>query len=352
MSSPEHATTIRYPTSAQLCLDSADRIDPKATLQQNSYQRYNNFTITKNQNLIQGAFKRVTLSEIRFPYAIPNINPRNNTLLIAFGDSTTLANPVYLPITINEGFYTGAELATALTTAITSLEYNGNPYPYASTMTCTWNDKNASGKDGAFIFASSQQGTATDYIYLFIKGNPANGDYQDQFLSLLGMAQPFIPTTYDCRTPFIPAGETASSGAPLETGVAPLIYTSYIDIVSQQLTNFQRVKDTSTQATIPRLGILYRLFIVDEASENNPDLIFGTFPFTIYRKLVIPKVIRWSGEHAIGQIDISLYDQFGEPLYIPKQIAYLPVPFAPGYAEEFFDVPQQDFQLTFICSEE
>jgi hypothetical protein len=320
-------TVVSTPApNALLVIDSGDRFNPNETVSVNNgnpNRQYNNFTISRNQNLIQGAFTRVGLTEIRFPYVIPNVNDTNSSMWVKIA-----ANP-WAQITLFEGFFTGSELAAAIETQIQSL-------PGGATIAVAFDTGT-----GRFSFTDTApvpgQTLALSPVDLTTPQLPIVINSQRSLLDLLGM--PPIHFT---------ASANLVSGL-IQGGVADLKYTDYIDIVSFQLTNNQRVKDTSTQSLIPRNAIITRLFIEDETSQNRladasggiPSLIPGTFPFTIYRQYKNPKMMRWNSVGSVGQIDISLFDMYGNRLYVPVavlgQTAQEPIP---------------DFQLTFQLSED
>jgi len=350
--SPSTVTT-RPNTTAILAINSADRDNPDVSEQQNfTSQRYNDFVITKNQNLLQGAFTRVQLTEIRFPYAIPNINTRNNKVFV-IPNSTNIDDVV--EVEIPEGFYTGSELATALQTQIIA-DCSGTTG--IDLLEVTYNETGA----GEFKFSMPSGSPTFTLIFL-----PYSTEQQPDAYATWGQTNQLMKTIgLD-----ILSASTNLVTYPIIGGSAPMLYTDYIDIVSEQLTNYQRVKDGNTASRLPRQAIIERLYITDESSQNDPTTIPGTYPFTIMRQINTPKTIRWSGEHAIGQIDIKLYDMYGQPLYLPQTIINSPDITAyfgsitnklsykikskklkSGDTVYTVDTPLPNFQLTFLASEE
>jgi hypothetical protein len=338
VASPKTVVT-RPSTTAYMCINSADRLDPNVSAEQNQFQRYNDFVITKNQNLLQGAFTRIQLTDVRFPYSIPNINPRNNKFYV-LANSADIADVVL--VTIPEGFYTGSALAAKLQSEIITTVTTANPPGSAgiANLLVEYDVVN----EGEFSFAMTV-GTGP-YSFALYPYSPNIADLNEsvwistnQLLKTIGLD--YFNGTTDLYT------------IPIVGGTAPMLYTDYIDITSQQLTNYQRVKDNSTTRTVPRQAIVERLFINNETSQTTPPNIPGTYPFIIYRQIKNPKTIRWSGEHSIGQIDIQLYDMFGEPLYVPTQTITTPL-LRKGYRSttQTIETPQPNFQLTFLASED
>jgi hypothetical protein len=129
---------------------------------------------------------------------------------------------------------------------------------------------------------------------------------------------------------------------------APLTYTSYIDFVSNNLTKYQDVADSSSK-TNSTGAVILRLFLNDESStvpikvydlsgalisENYGNA--GSFPFVIHRQFVCPKVFKWNPGASIDSIDLQLLDDKGFPL------AYL----------DNFGISLPNFQITFLATEE
>jgi hypothetical protein len=290
----ETETVIARPVSyTYLHIDSGDRFNPNQPFTEQVFtvdnnKAYNDFVINRQENLLQGQFKRVGVSEVRFPYAIPNVNTRNNTMWVNKNGAG------WTPITIPEGFYDGPALATAIDTAINVVGLN---VVYSTTQ-------------GNFTFDYS--GALPSYSLGLAITDPSlpliNKQKTRSLWDLIGLF--YVPlgpqiTALDIKTD------------PLITNVARLKYTDYIDIVSENLTNHARSKDNTTQNLIPRSNIICRLYIENEVSTNTPSNVSGTYPFTIYRQFTIPKMMEWANDKSIGQIDIKLYDMYGDPLYIP-----------------------------------
>jgi hypothetical protein len=242
-------------------------------------------------------------------------------------------------ITVAQGFYTGVQLAAQI-----QQEIRANFFLPASRATICVNYNDISGSNpaapstafesGGFqIYNSSALATNALSITNAIASGTYTGDrsYGPSLLWTLG-----FPTN---TTTTVANGYTTA----LKSWNAPLLYTQYVDIASEQLTNFQRVKDLTTQNLTTRQSVICRLSISDETSQNGPLDVKGTAPFVIYRQIRNPKSIRWSGDSSIGQIDIKLYDMWGNPLYTPV-----------GGAVIFNNVPytMPDFQLTFLASED
>jgi len=100
-------------------------------------------------------------------------------------------------------------------------------------------------------------------------------------------------------------------------GIPTMSYTRYIDFVSTNLTKHQRLKDTLTQLNYT--NIIYRLYLNNENQlPITDDTYFSSRPSNIYRQIANPKTIMWNKNEMISAIDIKLYDDGGELLYIPE----------------------------------
>jgi len=101
-------------SDALLTVDTRDglRVNKATGFYIQSGQTPYDINIYKSQQLFSGAVERVALTEINMPFNIPNVNKTNNILY--FKEETgTEGN-----IVIDEGFYTPAELASAVRLAL------------------------------------------------------------------------------------------------------------------------------------------------------------------------------------------------------------------------------------------
>lgn len=346
----EKVEVTRSPADAYLVMDSADRSSSTSQTGQPfsipQTQPYNNFRLQKPQNMVQGGFSRMQLTEVNFPYAIPNINPRTNSFWLVTGALTA-------QITFNaEGFFDGRTLAEALAypqvgaTPAGGL-MNTNAIIGTAATGITWavtylpNGFTNSTQGGGFTMSGFSTVPIAFALYPF---DPASIGFAPipakSMLTLMGY-NPFTNWTY----------LTTPSLFKIST-FAPMSYTSYIDVISNKLTYWANVSDASTK-TNSVSGIICRLFISNEASsagsvgyyynQDSPlvskgvryqvEVPAGSQPFVIHRQFVCPKQFRWDGVTAIDWLDIQLLDDIGQPLYFP-------------------DEGLPDFQITFKCTED
>lgn len=274
--------TVRPSSTALFCIDSVDRygtIEERAAGLTSPYQ----FNIVKNQALLNGFFKRIALTEIVFPYYIPNINSRTDSIQVSEngGAFSTVTIPVL-------GFYSPVALATILQTQLITATSNAS-------LTVVYSN-------GRFVIATNTADTIA-----FARGNYGGlGARINQFqlFDLLNMT-PLNTVTSASQT----------------TGVTRCRYTEYIDIVSSQLTYNQKLKDTSSDRIVR--DILARVYVETEDNLIQPywngtaevltrNDIPGTYPFTISRKFPMPKQIRWDDTQPLGNVTFEVYDDKGE----------------------------------------
>ena len=272
-----------------------------------------------NQNIIQGNIADIAVSELNFPYDIPNIQPgpkggdagSTNVFYLSL-----LNGPATLRIVLPTGFYTGDELATNINTAIqAAAAAAGFPTPAVNTPLCAY-----SGSSNTFAFGAPTAPSAPIYAgpwefispYTFPVGAPAGSTSTlgKDIMSLMGFQ----------------SGQSASYGGGatafpfISAQSAPMAFTQYIDVCSPQLCKFQYFRDGSTTNLARRSDVICRLYIANEISVQSPDPE-GVRPFIIHRQFMNARVMKWTADNAVGTIDIQLYDDCGQPLataWVPR----------------------------------
>jgi hypothetical protein len=119
------------------------------------------------------------------------------------------------------------------------------------------------------------------------------------------------------------------------------LYTPYIDIYSDVLTNYQNVKDTNTTVNKPK-GMVARVYLSGTGNvQTTGSLVaLGSAPFVMTADLNSPKIIRWSPDVAVPSVDFQLLDQYGE--FIPGGVNP-----NTGASLGF----NTEFQMTLLCIE-
>jgi hypothetical protein len=342
------------PQTVMFTIDSGDRINaqfnPQEPIASVGTTAYNNFVIAKNENLLQGRFRKVAVTALRFPFGIPNINKRNNVLYVATAyppiDGLVSAGGSWIKLELFEGFYyggyqTGTGLARILEAQLQLLTGDAT-IQVLYDVGAFYTIRNTGGSP---LCLSPLPKTPTTFL---------ERDTQS-LLDVIGMS----------HTQMLPYAQNASIAQQyIRGGVAKLLYTDYIDICSNALTGNQFANDATTQRFTPRGNLICRVYINNNISTDTlggfdsvypssttGGIISGTRPFIIYREFTHPKWIKLNNETAIGQIDIQLYDDRGEPLYMPTYFGPL-APTTPTITSGINFKPQADFTLTLLASEE
>jgi len=285
----DHGMTVRPSSTSLLCIDSEDRYLNYNASRIGTISPYN-YTINKPESLMNGFMTRVGVTEISFPWTIPNINNKTNAIRV--GATIGGGAITYLPIGLVNGFYTPAELAASLTTLINNafaglgltLAYGDNNSPsFAYEVTA----------GNTILFEPLPYNSAT-YPY---------GTQSKQLFDILGF-------TEDNQLP-----EQAAAG-----GFTLCQAIRYIDIVCPQLTYNQALKDTMSQSIVR--DTLCRLYLNSApgiSSTTAPsDAAFcppGCAPTIIYRDFMHPKQIQWLPNQPIpGYLQFQVYDDTGDLL--------------------------------------
>lgn len=305
--------TVRPAANALLAVDSNDsRVFDKTTGVRIDISNPSQIYINKQRPLLTGYLTRLALTEMNINWATPNVNQRNNTLTMAVQSSSGVR---YGRLTIPEGFYKPTELATAIMAQFISvfgtfLNYTapGNPlFVSFSTVTSSFTLEAQS---------SSGPGSWDNFTFSILPGikymaNPptiptALPAVQDDLTEMMGLT---------------PTSETVGTTELIVNGgFATMMYTPYIDVVSNLLTKNQNVADGDS-AKIYTSSKLARIYFSNESIEaRTEDNIPGVRPFVCRREFVTPKQIQWDNTENVDAIDIQVLDHKGRPIYITPSI--------------------------------
>lgn len=235
LSIDDNASTVRPSSTALLCIDSDDRYLNFGTARTAPTYPFQ-YSIQKNESLLNGFFKRMALTEFKLNWTLPNIS-------VAWGNNTIVFNWSYnggtatsSTLTIPDGFYSTSLIASMLQTLIRQINTQLAGFlvavgPFADDYLCF------QVQTGSLITFNIQ---------------PSVGS-QRQLYDMLS----FIPSS---ATTFV---STVYSGVP---SMRP---TDYIDIVCQQLTNNQKLKDSTTAPN--SRDMLARIYLDESvASQTTP----------------------------------------------------------------------------------
>ena len=308
-------------TNASIVLNGRDRANATAG-------NYNNANFNANgQNIIQGQIHSVAVSEVNFPYDIPNIQmgpawsavpwdpAQHDGAPSPYGIYNTfiLENGIgdVLNIKVVPGFYIGTELETAVNDAITAAGAANSPALTPDEMpTLVYDDTqnlfrfdapttNVGGGAASVWYISSPYTCPTTNAAVI------QATLGKDIFSIMG-----FQTSQN--------GDNFVDGDPVQgypsfnaAGSAPLTFTQYIDICSPQLCKGQRFRDGSTTNLARRSDVICRLYISNNVAIQESE---GARPFVINRQFNNARVMKWTTDNSVGTIDIQLYDDVGQPL--------------------------------------
>jgi len=272
---------------------------------------YNNLLFNaQNQNIIQGQIQSVAVSEVNFPYDIPNMQEGFNTFAVLGTDF-----PPGVFITVEPGFYTGTELAAAINAEFTAYAVGAGlvaaDMPVfvfdATTNRFAIAAPTTAGKIVIFNSAFTFPGNPPASVYPL----PTNKLGKDIFSIMGFLSSQGDPAPNDAL--IVSSTGNPVDGPALVTSAqsAPLTFTQYIDICSPQLCKFQYFRDGSTTNLARRSDVICRLYISNNVATQEEE---GARPFVISRQYKNARVMRWTADNAVGTIDINLYDDVGQPL--------------------------------------
>lgn len=270
----EKATTIRQPSTANLMIDSADR---DAAV----YPLPNDFTIQRQNSILNGFFTRIGTTEVVLEWFAPNINATNNTFSIIYGGVPVFAQGALIP-----GFYNQAEALEALAAALTII-----------TTPVTWS-----------VVTSTPA----------VPGNGSTAFLVPSAPILVDLTGPLI-TFLDLQRAAPIATPVDNTGNPIIAPVADLRPFRYIDFVSSQMTYNQALKDSST-AQIVRDVLARWYFAFDNPpalDQYNFPILMGYSPFCLRRTFSPPKQIRWETNMPLGNLSFQLYGPNGDLILLP-----------------------------------
>ena len=359
----------RNPATQYLVINSKDRNQTSATGIYTS-QPWNQFRLQRPQALMQTYATRMLVSEINFPYYIPNVNPLTNRFWIIGADSVNGLQTLY-QITLRNGFYssTSADALFNMQFVLQNILSQTPGYSQAGSI-----DRLAGGSGGLagppevnYRANSSFEWLAGDYPFRLYFYNPC--PLLDGTAPIPLVIPPKIPPP--SQSSYVGSASLMNLlgmdygqvvGESIDYGVlgnpTTLQYTQYIDIVSDKLHQYSTNRDGNSDNFFSR-NLLCRLYISDEASNivqgfqsqeaGNAFLINFVpgvnAPMIIHRQFKNPKAVMWNKEASVDWLDISVYDQYGNLVPTVPYGGTIPYNFPPP----FFTFP--DFQITLLASE-
>ena len=300
-------TARKVAATQHILLDSFDR-------NQFTAQPWNNFSFQKPQAILDAFASRIIVSEVRFPWFIPNITVLNNAIWVS-GQR----------VTIPPGFYTPDQLAAAVEAVLNAVFGPNISVIYANFRYTLTND---SGNDLFLNFSDVNPGTLSDYTTTASLFKTLGFPYEQSGELILGAAAP-PPAPFPGNT---------------FTGVFTLSeYTAYVDIISNRLMRYTAVKDGES-ASNAQSAVMARIYAVDETSDGNvaAGIPITSSPFVIHRQFKNAKAVKWNPEAFVDYFDIQVIDQYNNRVPLQTFTSSFGVTREVGYP---------DFQVTLLASE-
>ena len=304
----------------------------------------NDFSINAPGALMNGYIDRIIVDQIQLQYNLPTVVPTFNDVIPLFLEASEGAGEfIIYDITLPYGFYNPLELGAMFELRINSILGQAGAFSVEYTSLNTYLITSNTNRTFYFPTPDEMVGRySTIQIVRNLKAYKLFGFNTNNQNPSLGQ-QSWTPPQF--------------------------LYTPYIDIYSDVLTNYQKLKDTDSSITKSK-GLIARIYL---AGESNPQFTssylnpttgtftfttsgesitgttstsspmstsFGSAPFVLTYALNNPKVINWSRDSAINSIDFQVRDCYGDLLFASIN--------APGTAVEAF---QTEFQMTLLCIE-
>lgn len=263
------------------------------------------FNIERPNSLINGYIRRIVVSQIQIQYNIPTVNLDRNDMFYIY-DATASQFRSY---TIPFGFYTPEELAAVLEViikvTIPDMEVafdTHNKFTFTSATTLFWFPEP---EITSALFGLTIQQKNNLYRTLRLLGMTANNG--------AGAGGLNIQESFDYPN---------------------FLYTPFIDIYSNVLTNYQTIKDTDTSLS-NRKSLVARIYLsgVSSGVITTNTSALGSSSFVLTADMNSPKIIEWTPDSAVPSLDFQLRDCYDD--------------FIPG-AEQGYST---EWQLTLLCAE-
>lgn len=273
----EKAMPIRYPSTANLLVDSDDRNHT------NNPSPWD-FQIARNNSLLNGFFTRVGTTEVVLEWCLPNISDTlgSNEFTIDISGVGGNTHNATSTVTLPNGFFTVEDTIDAIVGSLNA----------------------TSGTTGATFTVINSVGR----ISIDVSGAVVRIDNGDTLLN----------SNLDALAPTFTNDFTF--------GCPDLRPYRYVDFVSSQLTYAQDLKDASTAQNVR--DVLCRWYFAEDTEELADGygfpILMGYKQFRRRRIFNPPKQIRWEPNLPIGQLSFQVYDPMGALL-----------PYDPAYSSDW-----------------
>lgn len=286
----EKGVPIRFPSTANLLINSADRYGYD-NLNDNSTA--GSFTIQKNQSILNGFFSRIAPTEIVLQWCVPNVYD--------ISGQSTFTGGAYFPANVRVDISGGA---------ISNVKVPVGLYTMGDALDTMVRQLNAASLGATFSI--TRVGNAVNLVSTVAYRFPVGGSGLVARLGFsLGGAYATTKTIYN-NQPSTYGSDAGGYSVTSSTPINSLNQFDYLDFTSNQLTYNQELKDSSTD--VSTRDIVFRWYLTQQPSPY-PDQygfpIYPTYaPFYERRPIAFPKQIKWSNSQPIGQLQFEVYAKY------------------------------------------
>lgn len=276
----EKGTLIRVPATANLMVDSDDRAFQESDILVTSPW---SFQITRNQQLINGFFTRIALTELVLNWDIPNIASQfNNNLLVVDVSANDISG--IQSITLSNGFYT---VQKALDCIVQKLN-------------------TAYSSPSLFSVKQDCSGVSIDI----------SGNRQWRGLMALPLWDQLFQYDLSGNNDLSPFRKSQIVKSP------DLRSIKYLDFIADVLTGAQDVKDSTT---VPLNKDVLQRWYMSWDDQNNLDsygfpIYQGYTPFSSRKIYSPPKQIKFEPIIPVGNLQIDVFARFSPSFYAVGQL--------------------------------
>jgi hypothetical protein len=420
MGQQQEGVNIRNPSTALLGISSIDRYNlplgepselvasQNNPVQANTLSSPFNFSISTQQNLLDGYFTRLALNEIQFRWTLPTLTSRNNKLYIVWSPSGRQAitnavgnggGGISFTMASTTGYSSGQTIVVGnlpfVSTSAGTLNLNGiYTISSASGTTLVCNNPNGlpvftslavSGLVGIRYLITIPEGWY-DLTNTLTTGAGAAGNLAYQFTSLVSTAVGTGAGVFTCFYN-LPLGASTTTGVPYNaflcstTDSSTFYFIRYTDGVqpnrvglyemmawntNQQPATAQTGSPNASMLSTPFVDIvcynltynqslkdadtgttrdiLCRLWLTPDAFTGNMANL-GSAPILVHRAFPFPKQIKWNADQPIGNLQIQVYDSQGYILSTGDGLT------GTQSSTSFYDADMGDWTMTLLISE-
>jgi hypothetical protein len=365
----EKGIDIRFPSTANLMIDSTDRTS-------NTFA--NDFSIVPGQQLIPGAFTRAAVQEVTMFWGVPNISSQAGNVTFTI-NAPTAVDTYYLDISGdvsgNPAYYDPVEFDGGSVLRNPIIEVNGLPttiYPDQLPLLdpagapIDINNAPMVGEVIALTFSSGFRTVAAvlqiiastftaastgGFVTYTLSGSSFWGAVIRSTVTSTGASANITVAngTLAQQLGIQPLGSLTNNFYPFIPNIMPW---RYVDIVCDQLTYCQDVKDATTNPTITK-NVVYRWnFGWDDPPQNDIygfPILQGYQPIMVRRSIAFPKQIKWDSLQTIANLTFKSFCSTGYQLLTAGR--YIPVPIVGTGVGVNVPSSSYEFQMNLLLSE-